>query len=144
LAEFWMIEPEMAFCDLGGDMDVAEDFIRHLFRVLLTDCAEDMKFFNDFVDKSVMETAEHIAGSDFNRVSYTEAVDILRKAKKQFEFPVEWGIDLQSEHERYLTEEVFKKPTIHHDYPKNIKAFYMRQNEDGKTVAAMTCWCRRS
>ncbi|CAN5459343.1 asparagine--tRNA ligase [soil metagenome] len=137
LAEFWMIEPEMAFCDLQGDMDIAEDFIRHLFRVLLADCAEDMQFFNDFVDQSVLETARLIADSDFVRITYTDAIEELKKATKKFEFPVNWGADLQSEHERYLTEEVFKKPVILYNYPKEIKAFYMRQNEDGKTVAAM-------
>lgn len=137
LAEFWMIEPEMAFCDLRGDQDLAEEFIKHLFRVLLNDCSEDMKFFNEFVDKTVIETLEHIVNSEFMRLTYTDAVDLLLKAPKKFEFPVKWGIDLQSEHERYLTEEVFKKPTILYNYPKDIKAFYMRQNDDGKTVAAM-------
>lgn len=137
LSEFWMIEPEMAFCDLGGDMDVAEDFIRHLFRVLLVDCAEDMKFFNDFVDKTAIETLEHIVASEFVRLSYTDAIGELKKATRKFEFPVDWGTDLQSEHERYLTEEVFKKPTILYNYPKDIKAFYMRNNDDGRTVAAM-------
>jgi asparaginyl-tRNA synthetase len=137
LAEFWMIEPEMAFCDLEGDMDVAEEFIKHLFNVALTDCAEDMKFFNEFIDKTVIETLQGIVSSEFVRLSYTDAVAELQKATKPFQFPVHWGADLQSEHERYLTEEVFKKPVILYNYPKDIKAFYMRQNEDGKTVAAM-------
>lgn len=138
LAEFWMVEPEMAFCDLGGDMDLAEEFLRHLFRVLLEDCASDMQFFNDRIDKSVLETLEHIVSSDFVRLSYTDAIRELEKADKAgFEFPVKWGLDLQSEHERWLTEKVFKRPVILHDYPREIKAFYMRQNDDGRTVAAM-------
>lgn len=137
LAEFWMIEPEMAFCDLEGDMAVAEAFIKFLFEVLLRDCREDMEFFNQHIDKSVLETAEHIVSSEFMRVSYTEAVELLEKSGRNFEFPVAWGRDLQSEHERYLTEEVFRKPTIVYNYPKEIKAFYMRVNEDGRTVAAM-------
>jgi asparaginyl-tRNA synthetase len=137
LAEFWMIEPEMAFCDLKGDMDVAEDFLKHLFKVLLTDCREDLEFFNQFLDKTVLETLEHIVESDFVRITYTDAVKELQKSSRKFEYPVEWGTNLQSEHERFLTEEVFKKPTIVYDYPKEIKAFYMKMNEDEKTVAAM-------
>lgn len=138
LSEFWMIEPEMAFCDLAGDMDVAEEFIRHLFRVVLEECAEDLDFFNERIDKTLRETLEHIASSDFERLSYTDAIRELEKAKgTKFEFPVKWGLDLQSEHERHLTEKVFKRPIILHDYPREIKAFYMRQNDDGKTVAAM-------
>ncbi len=137
LAEFWMIEPEMAFCNLDGDMDVAEEFIKYLFTVLLEDCADDMELFNKFVDKTVIETARHIAESPFVRITYTEAIDHLKKAKKDFEYPVEWGANLQSEHERYLTEEVFRKPVIVYNYPKEIKAFYMRLNEGEETVAAM-------
>ncbi|MCC5876088.1 MAG: asparagine--tRNA ligase [Candidatus Sumerlaeia bacterium] len=138
LAEFWMIEPEIAFCDLGGDMDLAEEFLRHLLGVLLEDCAADMKFFNDRIDNTVLATLEHIVASNFERLSYTEAIDELLKAKSaNFEYPVKWGLDLQSEHERWLTEKVFKKPVILYDYPRDIKAFYMRQNEDEKTVAAM-------
>jgi len=137
LAEFWMIEPEMAFCDLGGNMDLAEDYIRHLFRAALEHCPEDMAFFNQWIDQTAIETLEHIVASEFERLSYTEAVDILKKSGKTFQFPVEWGADLQSEHERYLTEEHIKRPVIVADYPKDIKAFYMRLNDDEKTVAAM-------
>jgi len=137
LAEFWMIEPEMAFCDLEGDMDLAEEFIKHLFRAILERCGEDMAFFNKWIDKTVIETLEHIVTSNFERLSYTDAVDILQKSGEKFEFPVTWGVDLQSEHERFLTEQHIKKPVIVHDYPKEIKAFYMRLNDDEKTVAAM-------
>jgi asparaginyl-tRNA synthetase len=137
LSEFWMIEPEMAFCDLEGDMDVAEAFLKRIFSDVLKHCADDMAFFNERVDKTVIETLTGIVNSDFGRVSYTEAVDILKKSGQKFEFPVEWGIDLQSEHERYLAETHFKKPVIVFDYPKDIKAFYMKLNEDGKTVRAM-------
>jgi asparaginyl-tRNA synthetase len=137
LAEFWMIEPEMAFCDLEGDMDLAEDFLKHIFKSVLEKCPEDMDFFNERIDKSVLETAHNIINNEFGRITYTEAIAILEKADKQFEYPVSWGLDLQSEHERYLAEEYFKKPTIVTDYPKEIKAFYMRLNEDGKTVRAM-------
>jgi asparaginyl-tRNA synthetase len=137
LSEFWMIEPEMAFCDLEGDMDVAEAFLKRIFSDVLEHCAADMAFFNERVDKTVIETLVGIVNSDFGRISYTEAVDILKKSGQKFEFPVEWGIDLQSEHERYLAEIHFKKPVIVFDYPKDIKAFYMKLNEDGKTVRAM-------
>jgi asparaginyl-tRNA synthetase len=137
LAEFWMIEPEMAFCDLEGDMDLAEDFLKYIFKSVLEKCPEDMDFFNERIDKSVLETAHNIINNEFGRITYTEAIAILEKADKQFEYPVSWGLDLQSEHERYLAEEYFKKPTIVTDYPKEIKAFYMRLNEDGKTVRAM-------
>jgi asparaginyl-tRNA synthetase len=137
LAEFWMIEPEMAFCDLEGDMNVGEAFVKHLFQSALERCPEDMAFFNQFVDKTLIETLEHIATSRFERITYTEAVDILLASGHKFEFPVEWGKDLQSEHERYLTEQHFKKPVIVINYPKTIKAFYMRLNDDDKTVAAM-------
>lgn len=137
LAEFWMIEPEMAFCDLEGNMQVAEEFLKTIFNDVLTNCGPDMEFFNERIDKTVLETLKSIVESDFIRLTYTEAVDKLKKSGETFEFPVEWGIDLQSEHERYLTEKVFKKPVIVSDYPKDIKAFYMRMNEDGKTVRAM-------
>jgi asparaginyl-tRNA synthetase len=136
-SEFWMIEPEMAFCDLNGDMQLAEEFLRYLFRYALEECADDMAFFNKWIDKTVIETLEHVAGSDFERITYTEAVKILEKSKQKFEFPVEWGVELQSEHERYITEQAIKKPVIVYDYPKKIKAFYMRVNDDEKTVAAI-------
>ncbi len=137
LAEFWMIEPEMAFCDLEGDMDLAEDFIKHLFKVALAECAEDLEFFNQWIDKELITTLKHIVESDFVRISYTEAVEQLMNSGEKFEYPVEWGKDLQSEHERFLTEVTYKKPVIVYNYPKQIKAFYMRVNDDGKTVAAM-------
>ncbi len=137
LAEFWMVEPEIAFADLNDDANLAEDFLKHCFKTLLNERADDMAFFNERIDKTVIETLEHMIESPFERVTYTDAVKILEKSGKKFEFPVAWGSDLQSEHERYLTEEVFKKPVILMDYPKDIKAFYMRMNDDGKTVAAM-------
>ncbi|MGF1458527.1 MAG: asparagine--tRNA ligase [Leptolyngbyaceae cyanobacterium] len=137
LAEFWMIEPEMAFCDLVGNMDLAEDFLKYVFQAVLNQCEDDMAFFNQRIDDSVLATAENITNNEFARITYTEAVDWLLKADQSFEFPVEWGIDLQSEHERYLAEVLFKKPVIVTDYPAAIKAFYMRLNEDQKTVAAM-------
>ena len=137
LAEFWMIEPEMAFCDLQGDMDLAEAFLKYIFKYVLENCAEDMEFFNKRIDKSVLETADNIINNEFERITYTEAIKLLEKTDKKFEYPVNWGLDLQSEHERYLAEEYFKKPLIVTDYPKEIKAFYMRSNDDGKTVAAM-------
>jgi len=137
LAEFWMIEPEMAFCDLEGDMDLAEAYVKDLFRAPLERCPDDMDFFNRWIDRTLIETLEHVTASDFERVTYTEAVEILRKSGEPFEFPVEWGRDLQSEHERYLTEKHLKRPAIVFDYPKEIKAFYMRLNDDGRTVAAM-------
>ena len=136
-AEFWMIEPEMAFCDLAGDMDVAEDMIKYIIRRVLERCPQEIDFFNSFVDKGLKERLEHVASSDFGRVSYTEAVEILKKNNDKFDYKVEWGTDLQTEHERYLTEQVYKKPVFVTDYPKEIKAFYMRLNDDGKTVAAM-------
>ena len=138
-AEFWMIEPEMAFCDLAGDMDVAEAMIKHIIRRVLERCPDEIDFFNSFVDKGLKERLEHVAASDFGRVSYTEAVEILKKNNDKFDYKVEWGTDLQTEHERYLTEQVFKKPVFVTDYPKDIKAFYMRLNDDGKTVAAADC-----
>ena len=137
LAEFWMIEPEMSFCDLDGNMQVAEAFLKTIFNDVLTNCGSDMQFFNERVDSTVIETLKSIVASDFVRLSYTDAVDALLKSGESFEFPVQWGIDLQSEHERFLTEMMFKKPVIVYDYPKGIKAFYMRENEDGKTVRAM-------
>ena len=138
-AEFWMIEPEMAFCDLKGYMDVAEDMIKYIIKTVLEKCPEEINFFNSFVDKGLKERLEHVANSDFGRVSYTEAVEILKKNNDKFDFKVEWGTDLQTEHERYLTEQVFKRPVFVTDYPREIKAFYMRLNEDGKTVAAADC-----
>jgi asparaginyl-tRNA synthetase len=137
LAEFWMVEPEMAFCDLIGNMDLAEAFLKHIFSTVLKQCPEDMEFFNKRIDNSVLETADNIINNTFERITYTDAVKLLEKADRKFEFPVEWGIDLQSEHERYLAEELFKKPVIVTDYPTGIKAFYMRLNDGGETVAAM-------
>lgn len=136
-SEFWMIEPEMAFCDLRCDMQIATDFLKYLFRYALEECADEMAFFNKWVDKTVIETLEHIVKSDFEHITYTEAVKILEKANEKFEFPVEWGCDLQTEHERYLAEKTFQRPVIVTDYPKKIKAFYMRVNDDEKTVAAI-------
>ncbi len=140
LAEFWMIEPEMAFCDLDDNRHLAERFLKFIIREVLDNCRDDLEFFNKRIDNSVLATLEHVAQSDFEHLPYTEAVRILEQASskgKQWEFPVFWGADLQSEHERYLTEEVFGKPVVVTDYPKEIKAFYMRLNEDGKTVRAM-------
>ena len=138
-AEFWMIEPEMAFCDLAGDMDVAEDMIKYIIRTVMEKCPQEMAFFNSFVDKGLLSRLEHVASSDFGRVSYTEAVEILKKNNDNFDYKVDWGCDLQTEHERYLTEQVYKRPVFVTDYPKDIKAFYMRLNDDGKTVAAADC-----
>ena len=138
-AEFWMVEPEMAFTDLNGYMDTAEDMIKYIIRYVMEQCPQEMDFFNQFVDKGLRERLEHVASSDFGRVSYTEAVDLLKKSGEKFDYPVEWGIDLQTEHERYLTEHIFKRPVFVTDYPKDIKAFYMRLNDDGKTVAAADC-----
>jgi asparaginyl-tRNA synthetase len=137
LAEFWMVEPEMAFCDLEGDQNLAEEFLKYIFKYVMETCPEDMEFFNQRIDNTVLETANNIINNDFARITYTEAIKLLEKCDRSFQYPVEWGIDLQSEHERYLAEEVFKKPMIVTDYPAQIKAFYMRLNEDGKTVAAM-------
>ena len=138
-AEFWMIEPEMAFCDLAGDMDVAEAMIKFIIHTVMEKCPDEMAFFNSFVDKGLVERLQHVASSDFARVSYTEAIELLKQSGHKFDYPVEWGCDLQTEHERYLTEQVFKKPVFVTDYPKEIKAFYMRLNDDGKTVAAADC-----
>ena len=138
-AEFWMIEPEMAFCDLKGDMDVAEEMIKFVIRTVMEKCPDELNFFNSFVDKGLKERLEHVASSDFGRVSYTEAVEILEKHNDRFDYKVFWGCDLQTEHERFLTEQIYKKPVFVTDYPKDIKAFYMRMNDDGKTVAAADC-----
>ncbi len=138
-AEFWMIEPEMAFADLEDDMDVAEAMLKYVIRYVLENAPEEMQFFNSFVDQGLLERLEHVVNSDFGRVTYTEAIEILKKNNQNFDYKVEWGCDLQTEHERYLTEEVFKKPIFVTDYPKDIKAFYMKLNEDGKTVAACDC-----
>ncbi|MCU0551700.1 MAG: asparagine--tRNA ligase [Leptolyngbya sp. Prado105] len=137
LAEFWMVEPEMAFCDLDGDMDLAEAFLKYIFSYVMEHCSEDMEFFNKLIDQSVLETAENIINNQFERITYTKAIELLEKADQKFEYPVEWGLDLQSEHERYLAEDLFKKPTIVTDYPTQIKAFYMRLSDDEKTVRAM-------
>ena len=137
LAEFWMIEPEMAFYELPDNMRLAEEFLKYIIRSVLKHCREDLEFFNQFIEKSVLATLEHVAESDFGHITYTDAVQELKKSAKAWEFPVEWGNDLQTEHERFLSEEVFKKPLIVTDYPKAIKAFYMRANDDGKTVRAM-------
>jgi len=137
LAEFWMIEPEMAFYDNFDNMELAEDFIKYLVQYALDNCAEDIQFLNDMFDKGLIERLRSVVGISFQRVTYTEAVDILEKSGEKFEFPVHWGTDLQSEHERYLVEKHFGKPVILTDFPKEIKAFYMKQNEDGKTVRGM-------
>ena len=136
-AEFWMIEPEIAFADLEDDMELAEDMVKYIIRFVLENCPEEMEFFNNFVDKGLLDRLDNVINSDFGRVTYTEAVEILQKSGHEFEYPVTWGCDLQTEHERYLTEQVFKKPVFVTNYPKEIKAFYMRANEDGKTVAAV-------
>ncbi len=138
-SEFWMIEPEMAFCELDEMMDVIEDFIKYLFKYALKNAEEEMDFFNKWIDKGRIKILEDIINAEFGRVTYTEAIEILEKADEEFEYPVEWGIDLQSEHERYLTEKHFKKPVMVTDYPKGIKAFYMRVNDDEKTVRAVDC-----
>ncbi|MCR5267022.1 MAG: asparagine--tRNA ligase [Lachnospiraceae bacterium] len=138
-AEFWMIEPEMAFADLKDDMIIAESMIKYIINYVLENAPEEMQFFNNFIDKGLLERLKHVAESDFGRVTYTEAVEILMKNNDNFDYKVFWGCDLQTEHERYLTEQVFKRPVFVTDYPKEIKAFYMKLNEDGKTVAAMDC-----
>jgi len=137
LAEFWMVEPEVAFCDLEGLSDLAEEFLKYVFSYVLENCEEDMAFFNQWFDQSAIATLEGIVNSSFERLTYTEAVDILKSSGENFEFPVAWGTDLQSEHERFLTEKKLRKPVIVTDYPREIKAFYMRLNDDGKTVRAM-------
>jgi len=137
VSEFWMIEPEMAFCELDEDMQLAEEFLKYLFEYALTECSDEMEFFGKWIDKTVRKVLEGVIKSDFERVTYTEAVDVLVKSGEKFEYPVGWGTDLQSEHERFLTEKHFMKPVIVYDYPREIKAFYMTLNADGKTVRAM-------
>jgi len=138
-AEFWMIEPEIAFADLEDDMELAESMLKYIIRYVLENAQPEMNFFNTFVDKGLLDRLNHVMNSDFGRVTYTEAVEILEKHNDKFDYKVSWGCDLQTEHERYLTEEVFKRPIFVTDYPKDIKAFYMKLNPDGKTVAAMDC-----
>ncbi len=138
-AEFWMIEPEMAFCDLDGDMEIAEDMLKYIIRYVLDNAPEEMDFFNQFIDKGLKDRLKHVIESDFGRITYTQAIEELQKHNDKFDYKVSWGTDLQTEHERFLTEELFKRPLFVTDYPKEIKAFYMKQNEDGKTVAAMDC-----
>ena len=138
-AEFWMIEPEIAFADLSDDMQLAEDMLKYVISYVLEHAPEEMKFFDSFIDKGLLERLNNVVNSDFGRVTYTEAIEILEKNNDNFDYPVHWGSDLQTEHERYLTETVFKRPVFVTDYPKEIKAFYMKLNEDGKTVAAMDC-----
>ena len=137
LAEFWMVEPEVAFCDLAGLADLAEEFLKFTFSYILENCGEDLEFFNQWYDKTAISTLEAIVNSSFERLTYSQAIDILVRSGESFEFPVAWGLDLQSEHERYITEQVVQKPVVVTDYPKEIKAFYMRLNDDGKTVGAM-------
>ncbi|WP_010232823.1 asparagine--tRNA ligase [Clostridium arbusti] len=136
VAEFWMIEPEIAFADLHDDMVLAEEMVKYVINYVMKNAPEEMEFFNKFVDKTLFDRLQNVVNSDFGRITYTEAIDILKKSKEKFDYDVEWGIDLQTEHERYLTEKVFKKPLFVTDYPKDIKAFYMRMNDDNKTVAA--------
>ena len=138
-AEFWMIEPEMAFADLKDDMMLAESMIKYIIKYVLENAPEEMAFFNQFVDKGLIERLQHVANSDFGHVTYTEAIEILEKHNDEFEYKVHWGSDLQTEHERFLTEQEFKRPVFVTDYPKEIKAFYMKMNDDNKTVAAMDC-----
>ena len=135
-SEFWMIEPEIAFADLEDDMVLAEEMVKYIINYVLENAPEEMEFFNKFIDKGLLERLDSIVNADFGRITYTEAVELLQKSGKDFQYPVEWGTDLQTEHERYLTEEIFKKPLFVTDYPKDFKAFYMRLNDDGKTVAA--------
>ncbi|NLK97314.1 MAG: asparagine--tRNA ligase [Epulopiscium sp.] len=136
-AEFWMIEPEMAFADLKDDMVLAEEMLKYIIQYVMDNAPEEMEFFNNFIDNTLFERLSNIVNSEFGHITYTEAIELLKKANHQFEYPVEWGSDLQTEHERYITEKIFNKPVFVTDYPKDIKAFYMRQNDDGKTVAAM-------
>ena len=138
-AEFWMLEPEMAFADLEDDMDLAEDMLKYVINYVMENAPEEMNFFNSFVDKGLIDRLTNVATSEFARITYTDAIEILKKHNDKFEFKVSWGVDLQTEHERYLTEEVYKRPVFVTDYPKDIKAFYMKQNLDGKTVAAVDC-----
>ena len=134
-----MLEPEMAFADLEDDMDLAEDMLKYVINYVMENAPEEMNFFNSFVDKGLIDRLTNVATSEFARITYTDAIEILKKHNDKFEFKVSWGIDLQTEHERYLTEEVYKRPVFVTDYPKDIKAFYMKQNPDGKTVAAVDC-----
>jgi len=136
-AEFWMIEPEMAFAELKDDMDLAEEMLKYVISYVMESTPEEMQFFNSFIDKSLFERLDNVVKSKFGQITYTEAIDILENSGEQFEYPVQWGVDLQTEHERYITEKHFNKPVFVTDYPKEIKAFYMRMNDDGKTVAAM-------
>lgn len=136
-AEFWMVEPEMAFCDLEGDMELAEALIKYIINKVLVECKEEVEFFNKFFDKDLIDRLNHIYNSDFVRITYTDAVELLKEHNSEFEYKVEWGTDLQTEHERYLTEKIFKKPVFVTDYPKEIKAFYMKLNDDNKTVRAV-------
>ena len=136
-AEFWMIEPEMAFADLNDNMEIAEEMLKYIIQYVLDNAPEEMEFFNSFVDKGLLDRLHNILDNEFGRVTYTDAVELLKKSGHTFEYPVEWGIDLQTEHERYLTEQIYKKPVFVTDYPVEIKAFYMRLNDDKKTVAAM-------
>ena len=138
-AEFWMIEPEMAFADLDDDLECMEAMVKFIINTVLEKCPQEMEFFNSFVDKGLLERLHNVADNDFGRITYTDAVKLLKESGRKFDYPVEWGIDLQTEHERYLTEQVFNKPVFVTDYPKEIKAFYMRMNDDGKTVAAADC-----
>ena len=146
-AEFWMMEPEIAFADLEDDMQLAEDMLKYIIRHLMKNCRAELEFFNERVDKTLLSRFENIIGSDFGRVKYAEAVELLKKSGEKFEYPVEWGMDLQTEHERYLTEKVYGRPVFVTDWPRDIKAFYMRLNDDGETVAAMDSarsGCRRA
>lgn len=136
-SEFWMIEPEIAFADLEDNMRIAEDMLKYIINYVMENAPEEIEFFNNFIDKGLIERLENVVNSDFAHITYTEAIDILEKCDVKFEYPIKWGIDLQTEHERYLTEQVYKKPVFVTDYPKDIKAFYMRMNDDNKTVAAM-------
>ena len=138
-AEFWMIEPEIAFADLEDDMDLAEDMLKYVISYVLENAPEEMNFFNSFVDKGLLDRLHNVVSSEFARVTYTEAIELLEKNNDKFEYKVSWGCDLQTEHERYLTEQIYKRPVFVTDYPKEIKAFYMKQNDDGKTVAAVDC-----
>lgn len=138
-AEFWMVEPEIAFADLQDNMDLAEEMLKYIFRFILERCPEEMEFFDRFVEKGIIARLQSVVDNEFARVSYTEAIEALQKSGREFQYPVYWGADLQTEHERYLTEEWQKRPVFVTDYPKEIKSFYMKQNEDGKTVAAMDC-----
>lgn len=137
LAEFWMIEPEVAFCDINDNMDLAEDFLKYLVKYVLDECKDDLEFLNKMYDKELLNRLNSVLKNDFERISYTKAIEILEKSGENFEYPVKWGVDLQTEHERYLVEKYYKKPVMVTDYPKDIKAFYMKQNDDGRTVRAL-------